>query len=391
MRRPKSILLPISFYYAIRFMSFSAFGAFIGIYYSEALHLSEAQIGTLESIGGLVILLAQPLWGIIGDRAKYKNNVLYLCLIAATLSIWFLPLSGSSLILLAFSLAFFNFFQCAINPISDTVTLELSSTKNFSFSKIRTIGSLGYALMASVAGMIFERNILHMFPVFSILMFISFLLALLYPKVEGHQSKGKKKVNLLILFKDKRLIIIFVYALIISVTYGFFNSFHSLYSKNLGVSTSIIGIGVSIGSFSQFPFMLFFDKIYKRIGIMNILMCSGLIYALRWFLYAFALTETTLPFIWILHGSTFIVFYLCMAQFVNDNVVLELKASGQMMNAIILAGLSRILGSFFGGLLASYVGISNVFFISSIICLVAVSALFFILKYTTLFDSLKTT
>ncbi|TCT14330.1 PPP family 3-phenylpropionic acid transporter [Natranaerovirga pectinivora] len=391
MKRTKSILIPISLYYAIRFMSYSAFGAFIGIYYSDVLKFDGAQIGLLESLGGIIILFAQPLWGIVSDRSKYKNTVLYICLIAASATIWFLPLSGDRFILLALALGTFNFFQCAINPISDAITLELSTSNKFKFSHIRTIGSLGFALMAYFAGRIFENNIMYMFPVFSILMFSSLLLALFYPPVEGHQSKGKQKVNILVLFKDKRLIIIFSYALIISTAFGFFNSFHSLYSKSLGISTGIIGLGVSIGSFSQFPFMMFFDRLYKRFGIINILMFSGLIQSIRWFLFAFALSEVTLPFIWTLHGFTFIVFYLCMAQFVSDNVVKELKASGQMMNAIILSGLSRIIGSSVGGFATTYIGISGVFFVNSIICLVAVITFFIITKSTNLFNESQST
>jgi PPP family 3-phenylpropionic acid transporter len=368
-------------------MSNTVFGSYIGIYY-RSLNFTTSQIGLFAALGSFVAFIAQPFWGIMSDRSTYKNKILYLCLIAATISIWFIPLSNQHMILLFLSLLLFYFFQCAISPISDAMTLELASENHFKFSHIRTLGSLGFAVMAAIAGKIFEKNINYMFPLFSVIMFISFLLALFYPKIEGHQSKGRK-VNLLVLFKDKRLVLIYSYAFLISITFGFFDAFQSYYSQDIGISVAVIGLGVSIGSFSQFPFMLSFDYIYKKLGMQNLLVFSGIMHAIRWLIYAFYLTPVTLFIAWALHGCTFIIFYLCMAEYVNSTVVKELKASGQMMNALIISGVSRIIGSSLGGFVSGFIGIQGVFFISALICVVAAIALIIISKATHIFEENK--
>lgn len=374
----RTSLIPVSIYYALIYMSGGAFFSYVGLYYSH-INLGNEEIGILTSISAVIALVAQPLWGTISDRAKYKNKVLMVCLLLSSVTIWLMPASGSLLWMLLLSTSLFYFFQCAVSPLSDAIALELASKGDFSFSKVRTVGSLGFAIMAGIAGKIFEKSISYIFIVFSVLIFASFLLSFFIPWVKGHQS-GENKVNLIELFKDRKLIYIYVYVFILSSTLGFFQSFHAIYSQSLGISTELIGIGVMVGSLSQFPFMIFFDKIYKKFGIVNIILFSGLTYALRWLLFGTLLTPVTLIATWSLHGFNFIVLYLCLAEYVNSSVVKELKTSGQVMNSIILLGISKVFGGSVGGFLASAIGIGRSILICSAVSIIAVLAFFAVVK-----------
>jgi PPP family 3-phenylpropionic acid transporter len=382
-------MVPISLYYSMVFMSGGAFSAYIGLYLAH-IHMGNFEVGLLTSVGALIALIGQPFWGIKSDRAKYKNRILLICLIVSTGTIWLIPAAGSELTLLLPFFAIFYFFQCAINPLSDAITLELASAGNFSFSMIRTIGSLGFALVSGAAGWLFDKNISYIFISFSIFMFLSMLLSLFIPAVEGHQS-GVKKVSLSVIFKDKQLVCIYVFALIIEATLGFFFAFNSIYSQQIGISTHLIGLGVMVGSFSQFPFMIFFDRLYRKFGIVKILIFSGVVHAVRWLLYATLLSSKTIILLWLLHGGTYVLFYLCLAEYINQNVVKELKASGQMMNSIITMGLSKIIGGLLGGLCASLFGIRLTFAFSAVVCFVTIAAFLAVVKFSSLFknDDLK--
>jgi PPP family 3-phenylpropionic acid transporter len=381
----RTSLIPISVYYALIFMSGGAFHSYIGLYYAH-INLGNAEIGILTSVSALVALAAQPLWGTISDRARYKNRILMICLLLSSATIWLMPASGNLLWLLFTTTAVFFFFQCAISPLSDAITLELAAEEDFSFSRIRTVGSFGFAIMAGIAGKIFDNGISYIFIVFSVLIFAAFLLSFFIPKVKGHQS-GKSKVNLVELFRDKKLVFIYIYVFILSSTLGFFQSFHAVYSQSLGISTQLIGIGVMVGSFSQFPFMIFFDRIYKKFGIVNIILFSGVIYAVRWLLFGTVLTPATLIVIWALHGFNYIVLYLCLAEYVNSNVIKELKTSGQMMNSIILLGISKVFGGSAGGFLSSAIGIGRTVLICSAVSIAAVAGFLAVVKFSPAFES----
>jgi PPP family 3-phenylpropionic acid transporter len=361
----------VSIYYALIFMGNGAISSYMGIYYNK-IHLDTFTIGLLTSIGLITAYCVQPLWGLAADRSKTKNRILLIAVFFTSASIWLMPFSGDNFWLLLAATALFYVFQCVVNPLSDTITLELAGKSNFNFSMVRTYGSVGFAVMSGVAGWIFDKNIDYMFPVFSAMLLLAFVCACAIPKVEGHQQK--KKVHLKELFKNKPLTVIYLYTFVIETTIGFFFTFHAVYSAQEGISTSLLGIAVMIGSISQFPFMIYFDRLYARFGVYKILLFSGFIHLIRWLLYAIAINEFTVIASWILHGGTFILFYLCLAEYVNKNVQKELKASGQMMNSMMTMGLSRICGGLLGGAYASVFGIGSGFAVCAGLCAAAMIA-----------------
>ncbi|MEC0264877.1 MFS transporter [Paenibacillus anseongense] len=366
----KTTYVYMSMYYSLVFMALGAFSNYIPIYYND-INLDHFQIGLLSTAGAITAMIAQPRWGLAADRAASKNRLLLIALLLTSILVWTLPAAGSQFWVLFACTVVFGAVQCVINPLGDTITLEISRKSGFNFSRIRTAGSVGYALMAVIAGWLLDRNLHYMFPLFSGLVFVAFLLAWGIPKVEGHQHKAK--VQLKQLFTSRKLVLIYLYTLVVNCTLGFFTTFQAVYSKEQGMSTALIGIGVSIGSISQFPFMLFFQPLYRRFGIFKILLCSGIILAVRWLLFSGSLSPAVYLATWVLHGGTFMLFYLCLAEYVSTHVPKELKASGQMMNSLTMNAISRTLGSLLGGLYAGWFGIRSGFMVCSIICIAAVA------------------
>ncbi len=351
-------------------MASSGLTSYISLFYGE-MNSTDTQIGILTSAGAVMGIIANPFWGIRGDRATSKNHVLLSCLFLATLSVWLLPLFGNSFLLLLAATCIFSFFKTAVNPLSDAISLELASSYDFQFSKVRTAGSLGYAIMSMVAGMLVDIHIFSIFFIYSILIILASLIFLKLPKIKGHQQKHST-VRFMQVLQSPSLRKIYIYVLIISSTFGFFISFHALYSVEQNISVSLLGIGIMIGSFSQFPFMLYFPKFYQKFGIRKIILFAGFVNALRWILYAFALNSYTVLLLWILHGGSFMLLYLCLAEYVHRHISKELKVSGQMMNAIILTGLGHIIGGVFGGIFADFYGYSTIFAAMGILCLIGI-------------------
>jgi PPP family 3-phenylpropionic acid transporter len=376
--RDRTIYVLLSFYYSLVFAALGAYNNYLGLYYNE-IHLSHFQIGLLTTVGSITALFLQPFWGLAADRAASKNRMLLLVLLLTTASVWLIPLSANYFWLLVVCSVIFYSFQCVINPLGDTITMELAAKSGFAFSRIRTAGSLGYAIMVGAAGWILDRNLDYIFVVFSVIIFTAFLIAWFIPKVEGYQ-RGKSKVALKQLFTNRKLLWIYVYTFAVESTLGFFYTFQAIYSQEQGLSTSLIGLGIAIGSFSQFPFMIFFDSIYKRFGIMNILLFSGVVHLVRWVLLSTTMHPAAYLFTWVLHGGTFMLFYLCLAEYVSRHVQKELKTSGQMMNSLVLNAISRTAGSLAGGFYASWYGIRSGFIVSSIICFAAVFLLWLYMR-----------
>ncbi|MFC4601624.1 MFS transporter [Cohnella hongkongensis] len=384
---PNKTMIIFATFYAFIYMSTGTYSSYIGVYFAEA-GIGHTEIGILSSIGAVVGMFVQPMWGLVGDRSRTKNRILLLCTLSSALVIWFVPIAGTAFVPLLITMALFSVFYVAINPLSDTITLELSSRGVVRFSTIRTFGSVGYAVISVFTGWLFANRIDLIFLVTSVILAGCFLLSAAIPKVAGHQNGGQNKVHLTALFQNRKLLLLYGFTLALSSTMGFLWAFQAIYSKEQGISLEVIGIGLAIGSFSQFPFMLFFRRLYDRFGIRNILLFSGVIHVLRWCLYSYMLTPVTYILSWVLHGGTYILFYLCLAEYVNQHVVKELKATGQMLNSVIQLCVGKVIGGILGGWYAAIVGFQGAFMSMAIVCVVSTAAFYAVSQFVPAFSDL---
>ncbi|MDF2961609.1 MAG: transporter [Paenibacillus sp.] len=353
-------MLPFLLFYTVIYMANAVYGTFIPVYF-QSIGATPTQIGTLLSLGPLIAVLAQPVWGTVGDRAKSKNSVLRMLIIATGLVILLFPVSTQFYYLLIM-VGLFTFFQTSIAPLSDAITLEeLDKQKRWSFGPIRLGGTIGFAIMSLAFGWIAKSHIDSLFIVYAMIMLVSLLLLSRFPSVTGYQSAGRK-MNIGVLFKNRKLMIYMGINLILHITLGYYYTFFPVYFHNMGGNSFLLGWSMVISAVSEIPFLLYSGRIMKRIRITSILLVASVATALRWF--AFSLTDNpywVLP-AQVLHGLIFIVLSVTMAMYINQEVPKELKASGQTLNALLSAGVARIIGSFFGGIASESYGMKNIFY-----------------------------
>ncbi|MFC6458394.1 MFS transporter [Paenibacillus vulneris] len=367
MKRENPLMIYFLLFYTIVYMGNAVYGTYIPVYF-QSVGATPAQIGTLLSLGPLVAVLAQPLWGMVGDRAKTKNSVLACLLIGSGVMVLLFPLSSAFYYLLIM-VCLFTFFQTSIFAISDAITLEeLDKQKRWSFGGIRLGGTFGFAMMSIVFGYLAKIHIDYLFPVFAGVMLASLLLLTRFPKISGYQS-ASNKMQIWVLFKNRKLMTYLAINLVLQITLGYYYSFFPIYFRELGADNAMIGWSMVISSLSEIPFLLFANRLMQRVRLIHILLISSLATALRWLSFSF--TEN--PY-WVLpaqalHGLIFIVLTVTMAMYINREVPKELKASGQTLNGLLSLGVARIIGSFFGGFASEAYGMRHVFMFNAWIAL----------------------
>jgi PPP family 3-phenylpropionic acid transporter len=322
-------------------------------------------IGILASIGPLVSLVCQPIWGIISDRARSKRTVLRLTLFMTAITVWLVAI-GQGFWAVTCALIVFFMFQSAVLPLSDAITLESLEGTSFKFSPIRTAGSIGYAVVSALAGKAVGKDIFYFFPLYSATTLLAFFSSFKIPDVEGHQ-KGKERLFIREFLKDRELVRVYLFAFFLHITSGYNYAFLSVYLKELNMDMGLVGLGFMVASFSQYPFLFFADTLLERLGIQGLFIISGIFHALRWFLSFAFMGPGTILIIQALHGMTYIVLYYSLAHYVNKRVPKELKATGQMMNWAILNGLARIVGGTGGGFIAEAMGIRYGYLIAGVL------------------------
>lgn len=346
-------------FYAVIYMGNAVYGTYMPVYF-QTIGLTPSQIGTLLSLGPLVAVLAQPVWGSVGDRARSKNAVLALLLVGSGAAILLFPLSVAFYYLLLM-VCLFTFFQTSTFALSDAITLEeLEKHPRWTFGPIRLGGTFGFALMSVAFGWLAKSHIGYLFPVYALVMFASLMILLRLPRIAGYRTAGSTE-RIWMLFKHKKLMTYMGINLILQITLGYYYSFFPVYFRDLGGDNGLLGWSMLISSLSEIPFLLLAGKIFKRIRMTHVLLVSGLATAARWFAYTLTdKAEWLLP-TQLLHGLIFIVLSVSLAMYINQEVPKALKASGQTLNGLLSLGVARIIGSFFGGFASEAYGMRAVF------------------------------
>ncbi|NHN34036.1 MFS transporter [Paenibacillus agricola] len=347
-------------FYTVVYMGNAVYGTFIPLYF-QSIGASPSEIGTLLSLGPLVAVLAQPFWGLQGDRAKSKNSVLMIMIVGCGIVMLLFPLSTAFVYLMAM-VGLLTFFQTSIFAVSDAITLEeLDKQKRWSYGPIRLGGTIGFALMSIAFGYVAQHEISYIFPVYALVMLVSLFLLLRFPKVSGHQSTGNK-VKFWVLFKQRKLMVYLAISVVLQITLGYYYTFFPVYYKAMGGDNVLLGWSMVISALSEVPFLLFAKRIFERVRITHVLLISSIATALRWFAFSFTDNPIWVLPAQILHGLIYIVLSVTIAMYINQQVPKELRASGQALNGLLSLGVARIIGSFAGGFASEAFGMKNVFF-----------------------------
>lgn len=355
--------------FALTWMLSASYNSFIPVFLNQ-IGFSKSAIGVLLAIGPAVALVSQPVWGSVCDRSKVKNSVLKILLVGSALfSMFFLTTQNYYLIFLI--MIVFTFFYSPVNYITDAITLEYLEDKKWKYGPIRLAGTVGYALLSILVGILAKIDIRNIFFIFVIVALSGLAVTFGMPKVKGYRSKSSS-IKLFTIFKNRELMAILALNLVFNITFGFLTSFFPVYYSSMGADSFLVGIAMFISSMSELPFLIFADKVINKLGIKATLLISSLVMGTR-LAVLFMLKDIYIVLaVCLVHGMTYIVFAYCTAIYMNKSVPKELKALGQTINGFIAIGIARIIGNIGGGVLSDKIGIGSVFLVSSAIEIAAV-------------------
>ena len=370
MKYPAKIAAAMGAYYSVT----AVYQNYISKYFG-AQGLTDGEIGVLMAAPPLISLIAQPIWGTRGDRARSKNAVfrlMYLCSAALILSY----LLSSSFWFLLIMVLGYSFFFTALQPMNDAIVLEALDGRPF--GPVRMAGTLTFAVVSPLAGTIIGNNWQLSIWMTAALLIMAALVTFLLPNIPGHQSEqGRSKMKFSELLKQKELLLLLGFVTPLQISMGYFYTYFSLHFTTLeGANSTLLGLCYTISSLAEVPFLLMSNKLYERFGAGKLLITAGISVTVRWLLLGcltnvYAVMATQLS-----HGWGFIVMTVTMAYYVNDHVPPELKASGQMLLGVVGFGIARVIGNLGGALCIGVLGRQQTFFVSAALSGVAVICYF---------------
>lgn len=332
----------------------AAYQGFGGLYYQWR-GMTDDRLMVLLTVAPAVALVTQPLWGRIGDRLRYRNTAMLVMAAVGVLSSVLMAFS-KSFAMLMLSTALFAGFYLAVQPMGDSIILEDLARRGQPFGPIRLTASVAFALVNLVLGAALKGRY-HLAPAAMAVLAIGLFTSLgVLPKAPGYQH-GKKTVPMRALLALPYMKPLLALLTLLTLSLGYFYAYYSLHVSALpGGSAGWIGLGYFLSAFSEIPFLLLSDKLFKKYGAGRLMLVSALFLAVRFTILAVTRSVLFTTLSQILHGGCFIVITLAMSFYINRAVPDELRASGQMLLSVAGYGLARVFGTLGGGWIAKVTG-----------------------------------
>jgi MFS transporter, PPP family, 3-phenylpropionic acid transporter len=359
---------------ALYFLVLSCTASWLPIFadYLKDRGLNGIEIGVILSITPLMMFVVQPFYGMMADKLGYKKCLILSSVLASCSFALFLLKGGFVWLFLITVLM--SLFYNTIQPLLDSLTLALAEKdKNLNYGIIRIAGALGWALTGSVVGYFIDSistTVIFAFSAAS--MFLTFVVAFSLSADNRSQnaSANKKTPNIFLMLSNKYLVFLLLCVFLVSACATTIWNFYSIYMKENGASSSLVGIGLSLQGLSELPLFYFAARIIKKFSIKHTLIITVLATALRMYLYSAVKTPEAALAIEVLHGFSWSLFWVVCVEYVDKLVQENWRATGQSLLYGAYFGVGAIAGNFWTGYLYdTKMKIADIFLLNAFIIL----------------------
>jgi PPP family 3-phenylpropionic acid transporter len=164
-------------------------------------------------------------------------------------------------------------------------------------------------------------------------------------------------------------VILFTVFLLSSSTNPIF-SFFGIYIKELGGTTSLLGLTSAVAAISEFPVMFLGSVLTYRLGSRRMFVVALMMYCVRLMLYSIVPSAAWVLPVQLLHGFSFGIYLMASVTLVHEFVGSELAATAQGLLASAMA-FGQMTGSIVGGILLDRLGIFIIYRLSIVTTLLA--------------------
>ena len=342
---------------------------YIVLYY-QSISLTGAQIGLLVGAAPLITMVSLPLLAQFADRTNRHRLILNLSLLILAIGLFLFPFLQSYSLLFAYSILF-AIFLSPVFPFANSATIVMLGEKKELFGRVRLGGTLGFSIAAAVAGTFVESyGFKFAFWAAAIIYFVTFLInqKLVY-RHDNHAAPAEKG-PIRELLKSPRYLILLLIGFAGGISFSSNNTYLFPYLNELGAEESLMGFALTIGTVAEIPVLFFAGRYIKRFKAYGVLIFSVVMIALRFLLFAVAVTPTVVLIIQLLHGLTHPLLAVAGVNYADEHAPAGFQATAQGLFNTALGGIGAAFGGFAGGLLFDSLGAKGMYFVFAIFVLI---------------------
>lgn len=249
----KYTLLLSALQFAYWSLAFITDGVYAGML--RSLGYGEAFIGLTLTVTGLAGLLFQPISGYIADRtSKFRIISAVSYILMGGIIPMLLAAPSSKTVVYAYALFGGGFTKVTAGLIDSWINKMSGGEIDIDFGRIRSVGSISYAVMAVLLGRLFDRLGYGMTLWASIpLMAVGVVCSLLMDDPENSTEKGPRiGETFSYLIHNKEYLVFLVCMMLMNITTQSFFAFFALLVEDAGGTVGTLGIEYFIMAFLEF-------------------------------------------------------------------------------------------------------------------------------------------
>jgi len=366
------------------FMQYFIWGSWLvtlGSYMINTLYFTGSDVGMVYSSKGLAAIIMPSLVGIIADKWLRADRAYIICHLVCAVALCYAAQVNEPGLM---------FWVMLVNAMAFMPTIALSNTISYSclaqagmdtvthFPPVRVYGTVGFiAAMWAISLMGAELSNVQLYMAAGASLALA-LYSLTLPAIPVARSKAsqtlvsKLGLNAFVLFKQPRMAVFFLFAMLLGAVLQITNTFGSPFlhdfARNPEYAESFIvkypSILLSVSQMSEVFFILTIPYFLKRFGIKTVMLMSMVAWMLRFGLFAFgdpsAVGFGLLMLSMIVYGCAFDFFNISGSVFVEQEVGPDIRASAQGLFMTTVNGIGAYFGSILSGMAVDYFSVDGV-------------------------------
>jgi PPP family 3-phenylpropionic acid transporter len=336
--------------YFLFFAGVAAFGPYQVLYY-QSLSFTGAQIGLLAGIAPLITLVSVPLATGFADRTNRHRLIMSLSLLAVVAGLLLFPYLRTFIPLFALAVVSSVFFS-PVMSLSNSATMFMLGDRKDLYGRIRMGGTIGYGIVATVAGSLVENHGLKIaFWSGAGLFFITFLVG--QKLVHGGEESGKPadRGRVSDMLKSPHFLLFLLICFTGGISFSTINTYLFPYMKELGAGESRMGLALTIGTIAEVPVLFFAGRFIQRFKAYALAIFSIAMTGLRFLLLAVAPDPAFVLLVQLLNGFNYPLLYVAGVTYAEEHAPHGFHATAQGLFNVAMGGIGSAVGGFAGGLL----------------------------------------
>lgn len=322
------------------------------------------KIGLTMTLAAFAAFAAKPFWGFLNDRFGCAQQCTLWGAAAGYGFFWLLTGAGGNMALVFLSvMGLYVTFMCLMGFVDAWAVRLISDGYALNYGATRSGGSLSYAVMAVIFGVLLER-----YGSFSGRLLLGILLVLLVfialsipnPQRAPERTRVSMRDGVTSLKSNRAYLIVLCAYFLCTLSAAATDSFLSPRITALGGTQSFVGLCLFVQAISEVPVMLLYSRLKRRTGwpAWRFLLLSMLFYGVKCFGLGAAPSYTVILMVALLHGLSFALLTPAIVDFALETVSTQYLSTAHLLCGAIGSSLGAMAGNTLNGIIADRIGIA---------------------------------